>query len=142
MAERDIDREEASFSEAAPGSIEDRTQQRFGVDCCVTINSENNFYAGFVRNLSEGGIFIATHIVHPVGTRFDLSIHLDDGEQGVVKGVGEVRWIRALDRQDELPAGLGIRFLSLEGDGAERVERFLQRRAPMRVGESKIPPSS
>jgi uncharacterized protein (TIGR02266 family) len=134
--------DEAAFSDPTPGSIEDRTEARYGVDCTVTVNSDNNFYAGFVRNLSEGGIFIATHIVHPVGTKFDLSIHLHDGEEGVVRGIGEVRWIRAADADSAMPAGLGIRFISLEGDGSERVERFLNQRDPMEVSDSKLPPHS
>ena len=121
-------------------SIEDRTQARFDVDCAVTVNSEHNFYAGFVQNLSVGGIFIATHIVHPVGTRFNLSIHLGESG-GLVRGIGEVRWIRAVDHESAQPAGLGIRFLELEGDGAERVRRFLEERSPLLVGPSKAPPA-
>lgn len=113
------------------GTLEDRTEERHGVDLTVTVNSDHNFYAGFARNLSAGGIFVATHIVHPVGTQFDLSIHLDDGDAGVVRGVGEVRWIRALDQESELPAGLGIRFTEIFDDGAERIQRFLSQRGPM-----------
>lgn len=123
------------------GTIEDREELRFQVDLAVTVNSESNFYAGFASNLSAGGIFVATHIVHPVGTKFNLSIHLDDG-LGVVRGVGEVRWVRAQEETAGLQAGLGIRFIDVEGDGTERIESFLARRGPMKVGPSKAPPSS
>ncbi len=123
------------------GTLEDREQARFSVDCAVTINSEHNFYAGFAQNISAGGIFIATHIVHPVGTKFDLSLHLG-AVIGLVRGVGEVRWIRAVDRDGDEPAGLGIRFTQLQDDGADRVRRFLEQRAPMVVGPSKAPPQS
>ena len=119
------------------GSVEDRTEERHGVDLTVTVNSDHNFYAGFARNLSAGGIFVATHIVHPVGTKFDLSIHLDDGEPGVVRGVGEVRWIRAVDGDSDLQAGLGIRFTEIFDDGVERIERFLGRRGPMQAPGSQ-----
>lgn len=121
------------------GTIEDREEMRFQVDLAVTVNSESNFYAGFASNLSAGGIFVATHIVHPVGTKFNLSIHLDDGG-GVVRGVGEVRWLRAQDETAGLQAGIGIRFIEVEGDGSERIESFLARRGPMQVGPSKAPP--
>jgi uncharacterized protein (TIGR02266 family) len=117
------------------GSIEDRTEERHGVDLTVTVNSDHNFYACFARNLSAGGIFVATPIVHPVGTQFTLSIHIDDGAPGVVRGVGEVRWIRAVEKDSDLPAGLGIRFTEIYGDGAERIERFLARRGPMEEPE-------
>ncbi len=120
------------------GTIEDREETRFQVDLAVTVNSESNFYAGFASNISAGGIFVATHIVHPVGTKFNLSIHLD--EAGIVRGVGEVRWLRAQDETAGLPAGLGIRFTEVEGDGAERIEAFLDKRGPMKVGPSKVPP--
>ena len=110
-------------------SVVDRNQVRYGVDLTVTVNSDHNFYAGFARNLSGGGIFVATHIVHPVGSQFNLSIHLDDGDPRVVRGVGEVRWIRVLD--GDLPAGLGIQFTSLDDDGHERITKFLALREPL-----------
>lgn len=124
------------------GSIEDREQTRSGVDCAVTVDSEHNFYAGVARNLSVGGIFLATPIVHPVGTRFDLSIHIDDGDDRVIRGVGEVRWVRALDRDDNTPAGLGIRFVELDHDGTKRINRFLEQREPMLVENDTAPTSN
>ena len=127
--DEDFGDEDATFTEEEAAL--DREKARYGVDLAVTVNSEHNFYAGFAKNLSEGGIFVATHIVHPVGTQFDLSIHLDDGDKRVVRGVGEVRWVRILD--GDLPAGLGIQFTAIEEDGQERIERFLARRAPMVV---------
>jgi uncharacterized protein (TIGR02266 family) len=126
--------EEATFSggnEEGGGSIADRGQVRYGVDLAVTVNSDHNFYAGFAKNLSEGGIFVATHIVHPVGTKFNLSMHLDDGDPRPVRGVGEVRWIRALD--GDLPAGLGIQFTEIDEDGQTRIEAFLAKRDPLIV---------
>lgn len=120
---------EVTFEEAT--ASKDREQARYGVDCSVTIDSEHNFYAGLAQNLSEGGIFIATPIVHPIGTQFNLSIHLDDGLPGVVRGIGEVRWIRAAEEGSDLPAGLGIQFLELESGGDERIAAFLERRRPM-----------
>jgi uncharacterized protein (TIGR02266 family) len=129
------DDNDAKF-EVAPGSAQDREQARFGVDCTVTIDSEHNFYAGTAQNLSEGGIFIATHIVHPIGTKFLLAIHLEeDGKPKVVRGVGMVRWIRAADEDEGLPAGLGIQFLELQGDGSQRIAAFLERRQPILMND-------
>ena len=123
------------------GSIDDREQARFQVDLAVTVNSESNFYAGYASNISAGGIFVATHIVHPVGTKFDVSIHLAEG-LGVVRGIGEVRWLRPQDDESGLPAGLGIRLIEVQDDGLERIEQFLATRSPLRVGPSKLPPEA
>lgn len=117
-------------------SDDERLQMRYAVDCSITVTSENNFYAGSICNLSGGGVFIATHIVHPVGTRFNISIHLDDAEPGVVRGLGEVRWLQARGSATD-PQGLGIRFVELKDEGQARVMRFLQKREPL-----PHPPSS
>jgi uncharacterized protein (TIGR02266 family) len=109
---------------------------RYDVDVSVTVDSANYFIAGFATNLSAGGIFIATPIVHPVGTRFDLSIHLDDGDPRPLRASGEVRWHRPLDEGSGTPQGIGIRFVSIEGDGGERIERFLARRKPLMMTDA------
>jgi uncharacterized protein (TIGR02266 family) len=127
------EKSEATFSESAEDSAE-RRQARYGVDVNVTINSEHHFLAGSAMNLSSGGIFIATHIVHPIGTKFNLSIHLDDGDPGVVRGVGEVRWQRAREHGEGPEVqGLGIKFIEIAGNGEERIKRFLAQREPERM---------
>lgn len=116
----------------APGSgPTDRRQIRYDVDVSVTVDSDNYFIAGFATNLSAGGIFIATPIVHPVGTRFDLAIHLDDGDPRPLRATGEVRWHRPRDEGSGTPQGIGIRFISIDDDGGERINRFLARRKPL-----------
>ncbi len=123
------DEEEAVFSERSPSS-EDRGRARYEVDVAVTVDSEHNFYGGYATNLSAGGFFVATHIVHPVGTRFNFTIHLGD-DPALIKGVGEVRWLRPQAAGSSSPAGLGIQFSKIEGDGARRIEAFLQKRKPL-----------
>ena len=121
--------EEPVFSERSPASA-DRGLPRYEVDVAVTVDSEHNFYGGYATNLSAGGFFVATHIIHPVGTRFNFTIHL--GSEGhIVKGVGEVRWLRPQAAGSTSPAGLGIQFTQVQGDGAERIETFLTRRKPL-----------
>lgn len=121
------DHEQLSDAAAAPaaGSVGDRQQPRYSVDVTVTVNSDAYFLAGAATNLSSGGVFIATPIVHDVGTEFDISLHIGDGQDGVIHACGEVRWQRPASDDPSLPQGLGIQFLAIEGDGAERIERFL-----------------
>ena len=126
---------EATFTDAEPldsgGSIGDRRQVRYDVDLSVTVNSESNFLAGSATNISVGGIFISTSIVHPIGTKFNVSVHLDDGNPKVVKGLGEVRWIQPKSEGEGPPQGLGIKFIEVEDDGEDRIRAFLARRQPM-----------
>ncbi len=126
---------QAVFSERSPSSdVEDRDQTRYGVDFAVTVDSDHNFYAGYATNLSAGGFYIATHIVHPVGTEFNFTIQLGEDKQ-LVKGVGVVRWLRASEEGEETPAGLGIQFRDVEGDGLAKIDAFLKMRKPLRAPE-------
>ena len=109
------------------GTVADRQQDRFTVDVSVTANSDHYFLAGAATDLSAGGVFIATAILHPVGTEFDISMHIDDGEKGVVHALGVVRWHRSADEGGDAPQGVGLQFVEVEGDGAARIERHLAR---------------
>ena len=104
-----------------------RVQARYGVDLQITVNSDTIFFAGEVTNLSPGGIFVATHITHPVGTTFNFSIHLGDDAKPV-KGIGEVRWLRS--QTETKVAGIGIKFAKIEDDGKDRIATFLRERKP------------
>src|SRR5690242_18025634 len=48
-----------------------RTYERFPIEVSVDLVSEHNFFAGLSLNVSEGGLFVATHLVRPVGSRLE-----------------------------------------------------------------------
>lgn len=120
-----------SNPEAGPRPIQDdevhrRSHPRFAVELDLSIGNAQNFYAGVVENVSVGGVFIATHLCRPVGELVEITIHLTDGDEPV-RGIGEVRWVRALSEPDDLPPGMGIRFVELNEGARDAIERFLQR---------------
>ena len=116
--------------EAANDSLPRREHNRFRVDLDVTVTSEHNFYAGFVENLSVGGIFIATHQLKPVGERVEFSVHLP-GRDDAILGSGEVRWLRVYSDASNVPPGMGIRFDSLDQSALASIEEFLAQREPL-----------
>ena len=107
-----------------------REHPRYRVDLDVSLGSDHNFYVGLVENLSAGGVFVATHLLKPVGEVIELAIHLPDSSD-VVSGTGEVRWIREYAENSDTPPGMGIRFLELAEGSHEAIERFLARREPL-----------
>ena len=107
-----------------------RASPRYAVELDVSLGSDHNFYAGFVENMSAGGVFVATHMIKPVGERLEISIHLPDSEV-VVRGIGEVRWIREYSEQSNVPPGMGVRFAELEPGSLEAIEAFLAQREPL-----------
>lgn len=128
--EREHDRGygEATFV-ATKADTDQRRDPRFRVELEVHLGSEHNFYAGFVENLSAGGVFIATHQLRSVGDKLELSIRLPNRETPVT-GIGEVRWLREPHASDQSP-GMGLRFLVLEPGGDEAIEEFTASRDPM-----------
>lgn len=122
----------ATFSDRGsdlPPAPDGRDQIRHGVDLTVTVDSDHNFIAGSATNLSAGGVFVHTHIVHPVGTKFNISVQMSDSDRPI-RGVGVVRWLRA-SGDDGAEAGLGIQFVELDDDGQERIDAFLAQRRPI-----------
>jgi uncharacterized protein (TIGR02266 family) len=116
-------------SARADGGEHRRRDPRFSVDLDVSLGSDHNFYCGFAENLSAGGVFVATHLLRPVGERVEICIHLPDGSE--VHAVGEVRWVRLFNAESDMPPGMGVRFLELQPGSEESVERFLVHREPL-----------
>jgi uncharacterized protein (TIGR02266 family) len=102
-----------------------RIEVRLGVD----IESESNFYAGFTENLSECGVFVATHAPLRIGSTVDLWISLPHTAH--IRARGTVRWQRHYSESNETAPGMGIRFDSLSAEDTARIHEFAQTRAPM-----------
>ncbi len=107
-----------------------RVHPRFSVDLEVSVGSDHNFYAGFLENMSVGGLFIATHQLQKSGSIIDVNIQLPDQPEPI-RGRGEVRWIREYNERSNVPPGMGIRFIELAPGAKEAIEGFLSQRDPL-----------
>jgi uncharacterized protein (TIGR02266 family) len=133
--EAEFAKTEAEASEAVSGlraseAPRRREHSRFSVDLDVTVTSDHNFYAGFVENLSVGGIFIATHQLKPVGERIEFSVNLPGSEEPI-RGAGEVRWVRVYSEASNVPPGMGIKFDQIAPAAVRAIESFLAQREPL-----------
>jgi uncharacterized protein (TIGR02266 family) len=110
-----------------PGS---RHSRRFPFEINVDIVSEHNFYAGLSLNISEGGLFVATHVEYPVGTKLEIRLLLPgDEEPTTIKT--EVRWVRPHNADADGSAGMGLRFIGLSPEVMTKIHRFAQNRDPL-----------
>ena len=113
------------------GTAEARRQYpRHDVELEVTMESETNFYMGLTENLSEGGLFIATHVLKPLGTQIEVSFKLPDVREAI-KVTGTVRWVREYSETSDSSPGLGVRFEQLDQAQTELIRRFLAARDPL-----------
>jgi Tfp pilus assembly protein PilZ len=100
------------------------------VEVSVSLVSEHNFYVGVTRRIDSGGVFIATSMPPPVGTRVQVRLGLADGRKLDLEG--EVAFLRGKSATTgRQPAGCGVRLLGLPGWAVDAVERFFLARQPI-----------
>lgn len=121
----------AAHEPATPGEREAWADTRAGtrhtVEIEVGIASESNFYLGFTENLSSGGVFVATYVTKPLGSKVEVALAFPSGEELRVPGV--VRWLR--DATTDGWPGMGVQFESLSPEDEAKVRKFLSLREPM-----------
>jgi uncharacterized protein (TIGR02266 family) len=94
------------------------------------MESETNFYMGLTENLSEGGLFIATHVLKPLGTQIEVSFKLP-GAPEPIKVTGTVRWLREYSPTSDTSPGMGVRFEHIDQHQVEHIRNFLAARNPL-----------
>ncbi len=111
--------------------IERRNEQRVSVRAGVTMNSESNFYIGLANNISEGGIFLATYDLLPVGSTIEVEFRLP-GNDKPIRASAEVRWHRQVAiSHDDAPVGFGAQFVSIDEADKKRLQEFVDSREPL-----------
>lgn len=95
----------------------------------VDIASENNFFTGFIRNISTGGLFIHTHDPLPIGRELNVRFTVPTLRDPITARA-VVRWVRAYGAHapDSVP-GMGVQFLDvLPNEATRAINEFIQKR--------------
>lgn len=111
------------MAEPARTNSERRDNERLPACVEVSMTSENNFFSGFTSDMSEGGVFVATYEVLPVGTRVRFDFKLGKGS---LSCEGEVRWVREPSPYLEgVSPGMGLRFVDLPAPVEHAINDFI-----------------
>jgi len=113
-----------------PDGSERRRYQRKQLETELTFESQHNFYTGFTEDISEGGLFLATYELLPLGSELEVTFTLPTGQ--IIKASGLVRWVR--DPRDESPGappGMGIQFDELLREDRAAIQAFIEARQPL-----------
>lgn len=136
-----VDASSSSDAERAPQ--EDRRRHaRYVLSLAITMEGDNNFYTGLSENISEAGVFIATHHVLPIGTPVVLSFTLPFASEPI-SVAGTVKWIRepratanaqsvfGSDRESaSVRPGIGVQFNDVDQAANDAIRSFMTRRSP------------
>lgn len=113
--------------------LEDEPKQRpvlTRVEVNVSLVSEHNFFIGPTRRVDSGGVFIATAMPPPVGTRLQVRLGLADGRKLDLEG--EVAFVREKSATTgRQPSGCGVKLFSVPGWAIDSIERFILARQPL-----------
>ncbi|MES1176756.1 MAG: TIGR02266 family protein [Myxococcales bacterium] len=108
------------LSEQPPVS-ERRSYERIDVEWSVDCETEQTFLYASITNISEMGIFVATHEPLEVGTRLTLRFAMP-GEQAPFILSGQVAWVNPIKLLSDNPnPGMGVRFVDLSSENRERI---------------------
>ena len=116
-------------------SSNQRTAKRVDVELEVTLSGPHTFFSGFTMDISEGGVFIATHQLFPIGTEFRIILFVGKEKLEIES---EVVWVRGEDSaiiSGEEP-GMGLRFLSLDDRSLSVISEFIKKREPLLYDDS------
>jgi len=108
------------LSEQPPVS-DRRSYERIDVEWSVDCETEQTFLYASITNISEMGIFVATHEPLEVGTRLTLRFAMP-GEQSPFILFGQVAWVNPIKLLSDNPnPGMGVRFVDLSSENRERI---------------------
>lgn len=85
------------------------------------------FITEYSENISAGGMFIRTKEPQQPGSIFDFEFTLGE-DFTLIHGLGEVVWVRDEDEGFDRPAGMGVRFLSLDEKSRQLIDRMVAER--------------
>ena len=106
-----------------------RKQRRFPLALEIALHGQAQFWVGTTKDIAEGGVFVATRELRPIGAELELTIKLPQPFKPIW-AVGSVRWIRDTSAE-EAPLGMGIQFTMVSDESLEDIRRFLAGATPL-----------
>ena len=107
-----------------------RRYDRLDLEVEVDMSSDHNFFTGFSCNVSEGGLFVATHRLRAVGDHVEVTFTLPGDDAPILAGT-VVRWVRPHNESSNVPPGMGLQFIEIAPASLVRIGAFIRAREPL-----------
>lgn len=101
---------------------------RIPLDAPVRMRQRRREWAGTARNLSRGGIFVESPELLEERAELALDFELPETPLALAS-TAQVIWTRASD--EDVVAGMGLRFLGLDRATARRLSEYVEERLPV-----------
>jgi len=105
-----------SANSGSPTDFREHSRAPLKAPATLQIDAFSQPVSGYTADLSQGGMFVQTKEPPPVGSivRFEVDLGSPDG---VIRGTAEVVWMRTEAQGARHPAGIGLQFRFIEGNG-------------------------
>lgn len=92
----------------------------------VRLDDGRKTFFGYAKNISRGGIFIATVNPKDPGTRFEVELPLPAPICRNLQCFCEVVWKRDFTQSSIYEPGMGLRFIDLPEEYADRIDQWVR----------------
>jgi uncharacterized protein (TIGR02266 family) len=90
----------------------------------IEFKKDIDFVTSYMLNISKGGLFLKTDNAYPLDTIVFLRFTMP-GDTQPIETEGKVVWCNNNQRKGYFPLGMGIKFLKLEPNDAEKIKKFV-----------------
>jgi len=112
------------MSDIKDNFTEKREHSRAVVKIEIEFKKDIDFVTSYMLNISNGGLFLKTDNAYPLDTIVFLRFTMP-GDTQPIKTEGKVVWCNTTKRKGYFPRGMGIKFLKLEPNDAEKINKFV-----------------
>lgn len=95
----------------------------------IPIEDGQKTFFGYAKNISRGGLFIATVKPRELGEVFTIELTLPLDPKHSIRCRSEVIWKRHFQKKDRHEPGMGLRFLDLSDADGERINQWVEEQA-------------
>lgn len=93
----------------------------------IKMEDEKKVFFGYSKNISRGGMFIASANPLEPGTQVDVEIPLPSANrEKFARCRCEVIWKRRFSKKSNYEPGMGLKFLDLSEEMADELDRWIQ----------------
>lgn len=88
-------------------------------------DAQKTFF-GYAKNISSGGLFIATVKPREPGEKFIIQVTIPAPKKIQIRCTCEVVWKRHFERKSPHEPGMGLKFLDLEQETIDRIDTWVK----------------
>ena len=88
-------------------------------------DTQKTFF-GYAKNISSGGLFIATVNPREPGEQFVIELTLPAPDKTLIRCNCEVVWKRHFERKGNYEPGMGLKFLDMPQETVDRIDAWVK----------------